>query len=439
MATLMLPNSRANRRLPKKALHALDAALNAKLISKEAIQTIVNLADPFPDGPVEPSGWPDVDANGTFPEVIDSIGNISAPVGTVNSWNFKVIIIPFVCYKNVHPATISAPLDVAVAPSPAGHRLGSYNLYMWKDSDPEPDITAAPNISWYEATSALDAQVRKCSQGVEIINTSAEISRGGMYYAARFPFTFYQTAPLTVTNAFNPPANRVHTPLAFAGWPTLDGIRNLRTRVENSAYHGFAFVNTPMNPMNDFVVSRLSRLLAYQGTKALLETNAGESTDFQWCGGAIYFTGLDPKATFTYKSRSYYEISPNETSTKQLQSIARHSVEYSPLALEIIGGVLSDLPAGFDYSMNPFGEWFDKVINLIGNVAPVIGSVLPIPGANLIGQGIGAVARGISSARLPAQPTPSRAVLAPVRRAPAVRPKRTGVAQRRQTARAKRA
>jgi len=61
-------------------------------------------------------------------------------------------------------------------------------------------------------------------------------------------------------------------------------------------------------------------------------------------------------------------------------------------AMAIVANVAKTLPVMVPVTMNGFGDWWKKIMNVIGWGARVAGSLIPVPGASIIGQGVGALA-----------------------------------------------
>lgn len=408
MALFAPTASRAVGRVPKSARKYFEDAESAKLLTAEAKQAILNLCCPFPDTPLEPASWPALNATGSLPDIITSSSAITAPDGTTSSWNFKILIIPYIGSnwvkagftdnKHIASTTVSAPSGI----------LDMYMLWKWKDGLPEPDpCSVLPDYVWSDFPEInRNMEQRVVANGVEVINTSPEISRGGMYYVSRFPMGKEHVSNFNATNTENFVPNQAIVSKLIVGVPnSVSDVMNLRSTVSGSAYNGAAFVNTPTVTANPLTVTQPTRLYwrnNYNGQTWLPNRPAPDAgvapdiLDSGWNAGSMYFVGLDPKATFTYKSRTYYEFAPGITDSKSYQSLARRGDPYSPLALEIIADIVTDMPAGFDYSENPLGEWFTKIMNKIARIAPIIGSKIGIPGGALIGHGVGALAGGIA-------------------------------------------
>jgi hypothetical protein len=75
---------------------------------------------------------------------------------------------------------------------------------------------------------------------------------------------------------------------------------------------------------------------------------------------------------------------PGLTETVQF---ATASSPYDPMALKIYTLVKNEMPCACKVTMNPLGEWFDSVMQVISDVAPAVGTALsPIfPPAGAIG------------------------------------------------------
>jgi hypothetical protein len=106
-------------------------------------------------------------------------------------------------------------------------------------------------------------------------------------------------------------------------------------------------------------------------------------------GGAI-FTGLSSTSTLTLTQNVFYETFPSTAETDILV-LATPSAQYDPIALEIFSHCLSSMPVGVPASDNAEGSWFDGLMSIIRDVAPI---AAPILSAFHPAFGIGAVAAG---------------------------------------------
>ena len=370
--------------MPKRLTNFLDRVEKAGLVDEAAVQTILNLADPFPDSALNASGWPMMAGQNTVPMALTDYLNISAPVGVTTTWNFKVAFIPTAGnynssqYNNWDRA--SGQVGTASATATI---LGQFNVWTWKAEDAEPDwlkvppnqiITLDPRSSW--------SLSRICAAGFELINTSTDLYRGGMYYGWRAPS---MTSDMNCSLVSNPTATTLSVYKLFSGVPaSLSAIINLNTTVVGSARDGIGVFSLPMEaenplipslPMNIFLVNDMNSAACVIRVPA----NAATTNFYPWMPCGAYVTGLAQQATFQLKSRVFYENVPDAASSTLLQAIARPSVPHSFLAQELMAKMLVHMPCGFDYKENPFGEWFAKVLDALSMAAPIVGQLFPHP------------------------------------------------------------
>lgn len=386
----------------RRGRRILDKLVAQKQASPEAVQAMLNLVDPFPDSALEAVGWPDSSGCPSVAFVDREEITVSAPSGTTTAWNFHVTFSPYI--------TDTAALGTLFTWGPTGTISGGgsiagkknvWNVYKWKDNDAIPNpLTVAPDVSSTVGSSIPAAcMARICATGVEAVNTSTPLYRGGYQYAYR---TKSRAKPATYTEGVAAGAatsNAFRLSTVYTAPPVSpDQIVNMANTFTGSAENGCVVINTPQSFSENEYEMYCPRydLMVGNSASPCMRINADGIASY-WNNAGIFVTGLAPQATFTLKFRTFMEASPLDV-VSVTAALSKPGVAHSPVVEEILAGILRDMPAGFDYRENPFGEWFMKILDTVANVAPVIGNVLsPVfPPAALIGNGVGALANGIS-------------------------------------------
>jgi len=111
------------------------------------------------------------------------------------------------------------------------------------------------------------------------------------------------------------------------------------------------------------------------------------------CVGSCY-SGLNPNTTMQVTTRYYFERHPT-IADPDLLTLSQPSAPYDPMILEMLSRVTRELPVGVMVKENPMGEWFNDVLEFVGEWGPKIGGALSnlgVPMSGLIGNGLGELA-----------------------------------------------
>lgn len=374
----------------------MERAEQSKLITPEALQAAVNMMNPFPDDTLTPASWPDSLSSPTLTNVARQTIALSAPAGTTSSWNFHAAFIPVT-------SAVTSSTDVTYNRADGTLSGGSVNVvalkmfcvWLWKDSDPVPNIqTTAPNYTW-EPTDVMPfgSITRLCAAGLEAINVSTELNRGGTAYAYRLPsnlsdVTYTPKSALLPVNGTlvrdtilqSPPAN-------------IEDFLNYGNTYMSDARCGVVCVATPEDHLNRFAPMVAARPILFnpRSEKVAFVAVPTSAPVFDWCTSGVWVTGLVPDAAFTLNLRAFFEYKPSIGDAFSM-SLAKPCTPYSALFDDLVAGTIRTMPAGFDYSENPFGEWMGKILTTIASAMPVISSFIPHPVASSI---VGALAPSV--------------------------------------------
>lgn len=394
LAETITSQSAGGRKVPRRLARFFEQAEAANLLTEDAVQAVLNLVDPFPDQATSAVGWPGMCAQHTVPSIITKYLPITAPIGTTTTWNYKVIFLPF---SNPFVSGSIQPFDRAtgklgtpVVKPPVTY--GQFNVWTWRAEDPEPDVIIdGPNYSAVIDPSSDWSLIRLTLAGFEAINTSSELYRGGMYYAFRVPLV--PDDHVVVYNGTDGQSTQgtIARLRMIAGIPDqLQDVINLNTTISSDARDGVGVFSLPMDPANPFTSTLPTSILLTQpldkgATLQARLPNVAVSSPYDWTICGAYVTGLAAQATFELKMRCGYEMRPGSDATNFMQAIARPAVPRSFIIEEMLYQMLNHMPAGFDYSENPLGEWIGKVLQGLGAFIPTAASFIPHPAAKAIG------------------------------------------------------
>lgn len=248
------------------------------------------------------------------------------------------------------------------------------------------------------------------SIGFEIWNTTPQLYKGGSLVRYRVP-TQGRLQPLVTSStgaSFDPRAPRD----MYYCYPMPPSTVALATQFPDSiitdASKGSYQMHTLQDAVSDFYMTGNDRVFYAPSAAPLLSSgNAWISGskqnitydydpplvrgDFDMCG--TYFHGLSFETTLKVRYRVILSLVPN-SSDANLVSLAKVSPDYNPRLDEMISQIQGEFPPGVDVSMNPKGEWFQKVLGFGKKVIP---KVIPIAADVASGNIVGAAEKSIQA------------------------------------------
>jgi len=366
-------------------------------VSSEALDAFVNLCNPFPDSPVVRRGWPDSKASPSVVLVDTYETTLSQPDGLPAgvTWDAHVNIAP-IGFESTGGGimnlevgggwTATGSCDAKSTLNIAKGQSGS--LPTWKDIQAEEyDVGSLAQGSSY----------RIVAQGLEIINITADLYKGGMAYGYRYstPKTPYSIVFLDA------PANLVSSGMTMGMPPdSIEDIVNYGNTYEGMAKDGVYVINAPDDFDNEPGNNIAGEVILCPTPGSLTSTGAirlrGTGKVLPWCHAGAFLVGLAQGSSFVIRLRTYIEIFPQPRDGNNLIRLTNPTVSKHDTMTELISEVLKTMPAGCAYIDNPLGEWFNRLMSSIETFAPMVGSALStiFPPAALIGQGLGVVAKG---------------------------------------------
>jgi len=258
---------------------------------------------------------------------------------------------------------------------------------------------------------------RLISTGCEVVNTTAELYKGGSVTVFRSPsiapacsvnITDVATLPCRSIGLL-PPSTQNEAALYpdSKTWGAEEGsyqVATLNTK-DNPYYTPVPGVAGMISPSSYTDLENATGWLGYfpfngDGDPVRGFTSSLASGLPYDCVGSVY-SGLNPNTTMQVTTRYYFERHPT-IADPDLLTLSQPSAPYDPLILEILSRVTRELPVGVMVKENPMGEWFNDVLEFVGEWGPKIGKALGnvgVPMASMIGGGLG----GLANSRLKAR------------------------------------
>lgn len=401
--------------------------------------------DPFHDFVVKVDGMPDEStANVVVQEITQSV-NISAPAGVTSNWDCHIFTLPEMtdpsCYLGALPPTYFEYVlnrgstgtvgynSAAVQPATGGYPWGLLN---WVTSDPGGPTTPVSGIPFTAHGGAnvmsfqpwMNGQKRLIALGFEVHDTTADLYKQGSVVVYRMPQTISPASylaqtdtiaiPVTGQNIIDnvyqsrlPPATQAEALLlpGSAQWESREGAYCVATmQPELNSITGyteggriFTRGDIALATGTDLVLSTPVRAL--NGSKPNMDFAVPcqlRPTPFHTSGA--YFSGLNVQSTLTLTVRLLFESAPTPEN-QQLVVLAHPSPDYDPVAIEVYKSASQQLLPGCKVSMNASGDFWDTILDIIADVAPVIGQVIPIPGGGALGQLTAKTAKTVQASR----------------------------------------
>jgi len=248
---------------------------------------------------------------------------------------------------------------------------------------------------------------RLLSTGLEVVNTTAMLYKGGSVTSYRSPSCQIQGLTLSVPEiqslvgqsvGLTPPANQQQAALYpnSKTWEAEKGVYLIATLQsnQNPLYCPLPGIGGIMTP------SSLGNLEDGDGWIGYFpKIQMGHSMPSAACStlpfdvsGSV-FGGLNNQTTLQITARYYIERHPT-IADPDILVLARTPAPYDPVVLELYSRVLNELPVAVPVGENPLGEWFNDILDGVAEWAPKIGTFLgnAVPGAALIGKVVGTAA-----------------------------------------------
>jgi len=434
-----LPNRRVERR------DTLDKMIASKTLSEAGANWVRKALDPYHDFQVRVDGLPDENVSRVVIQEVTLSANITAPTGIgASTWDCHIFTLPELqniwnqsqgsngCLNSyLKPGNLSTNNVAAFQPSlnSTGFNLGLCNIVSTLAGGPTSsngaNMATPSSITSLDFSAFFPGQKRLIALAFEVHDTTSTLHQQGAVTVYRMPQCIDDTQVLlqeTQTGVVNapiltkvsrlPPATISEAMLltGAAQWEAKEGAYCVavmdpqRNDLSGSMWAHRLFTRGDLganfeglNTGTQYATSS-NPTINQVGTTAIgyASTDMIKPTPFHSSGA--YFTGLDPAATLTLTCRAIFESAPTPENT-QLVVLAKPSPDYDPVAIDLYKAAAARLPVGVPVSQNASGDFWDGVLGVISDVAPLVGGLLPIPGAGMIGSLAGGAAKAMKASR----------------------------------------
>lgn len=418
-------NATPTKALIRKGKRTLQQAFDSGKLSEEDLAYIKCATDPYHDHTIRGcTGIPDDYVGKSITEVFTLTQDISTPYAAGSgNWGCRIYNNPLLGYGQVVKSimlgnTFNQEVPAGVAPYNYAS-LSTLNVDYVSGSGNFQDY---PTNSDFEglAQDALNGEIKVIGLGIEVINTTAELNKQGMFTAARIP----QTGSNTVISGKVYGNGGGGTAGSFASMDLIPVCSMPTTLRELTTYPNYtqweakegAYAVIKQYDVDSFSPSGFKGVLRYidytaNGTASGAQWQATNcnTSKVVWGTAAgtgmpvasyiqnegfinapmdsvcMMFTGLSEATTLTLRCKIFVERRVNSSIVNlvSLVPLAKESPPFNPIALELVSQIWSNLPVAVMFKENPAGEWWDKVMGAIGEYGPSLLGMIPHPAAQV--------------------------------------------------------
>lgn len=433
--------------MSRKQAQLLDQLVGSKALSPSGRSFLIAALDPFHDEEIRIDGFPDITSSRSVVQCLQYVKTITKPTGLpAGDWDCHMFNVP-VSYNDGLPGGLLQPQVL----------VKSAGIYGVPGNAPEittgfAAVATASGGTWTDPASVLvsqdlsmprtysDGRHRLFGFGYEVVNTTAELYKQGSVTTYKRPgknvpicafecisgaSTLPQTNSRSKLYAFG--STGVSTAAQAAAYP------NSRTWAAKEGAYVIATLNDVDCPVTEALPAGVHLAVENKyvnnsdNTPGMfgygnLPTDETNMCAYPFDISGCVFAGLSESTSLTVTVRYLVERFP-ENSNPDLVVIARPSPSYDPLALELYARCLESLPTAVMVRDNPLGEWFSKILQTVGKVAPIVGSFIPGLGP-VIGNAVGTVATAVGDhlAKAKGNPQPPQSAVVPAAQAAALPP-----------------
>lgn len=389
----------------------LEKLVSNGTLSPSGRDFVLACVDPMHDTRLEHlEGWPDLETSNSVVRKLQQTVTLKypGPVEDGTSWTAHVVSMPLLNLRETSHFTCSGNYCQWDATQVI---FGGVMVWFTQAGEPVNYATSPVIARVAIDPEYLQGAVRLVGQGIEVVNTTADLYKQGSCIVYRNnqahhqESVYYQKFDNGVDDPYAVPfsgAPVAPQPLSEAEAMLIPGSR--QWRAADGCYLVTAFVgqdNPPLQPaptqpifLQTPPVIQLSNdpenWISWEGflPKYVNVINTDQAMpvfDFNYIApihqaGAI-FSGLSPQTTLTLTVNNYLESFPGPRQ-KDILVLATPSAEYDPMALEIISHAMRTLPVGVIAADNSFGEWFADVVSTVSKWAtPTLRMIHPVAGA----------------------------------------------------------
>ena len=398
----------------------LERLLRQGDIAPHEVAYIAAATDPYHDTALsELLGAPDLYTGKSVVETIPVSITASSPYGPgTGSYNIRVVTNPIMGSQQcVRANRFDSQVQLQTA-SPG-------NIVTVSSLDVDFFLGATGNFSDYPVNplhgtlppDVLDGSVKVLGCGLEIVDTTPELYKGGITYAARTPQLLIQqgdtttlldpaatvTANVTCNGLLAAPTtvSELMTYPNATKWEAKFGLYSVIEQYDVAAstsvggQHLLRYTSQLPNDNGDASGALYGYPVDAPNCTILTPARTGFSVDRYAAVDSVHIApsdsvvvmmmGLNENATFNIRLKYFIErrVNSSITSLLPLVPFARESPSFNPKVLELVSRIWHDLPVAVKYGENPAGEFWDRILSAIGALAPVVG-LIPHPAAKAI-------------------------------------------------------
>lgn len=338
--------------------------------------------DPFPDNVVECVGYPDTVKT---PSVIQPWKQkivVSAPAGVSGNWDCNIF----------HPGILNEQFYYQPTFTDA-YAIQAYNSQTQYGSGPIEVRAAAAGQNLTQATSVqhiaplpdLTAPIRLTAIGFEVINDTAPLNKQGSVVYWKQPAVvqgdstamYFTTGGYTVKPTAIPYVGINDAPNTVSGALVMAG------SLERAAAEGAYCVpqlNDPINPPKGGNATKAALVFPFEGGPNLYSTLVQPGTATQVVATdtvlsgfdqvGAYFTGLSPTTELSVILHYVTERFPTRATSMDLVTVAKSSMPYDPIAIEMYTRIASEMPPGTEQKNNSLGAWISAAAEIGKTLIP---------------------------------------------------------------------
>jgi hypothetical protein len=411
----------------------LDREVKAGVITNSGANFLRKALDPMHDFRVRLDGIPDTQTSDTIIQEIPLTFSFTAPTGVTGPWDLHIFTLPELWdifaaqttgVRRTNLIVGAGTYQTSTAPASQPFDFGLVTAVGVAAGSPTcPNgVTMGTNYytSPFNLSPYLYGQKRPVFVGVEAHDDTAELNRQGSVVVYRMPQTNQIAgivlnnptivSPLTAVISRAPPATVSEARLMTdsAEWSARDGAYVVATIDQD---HNPITGGTPCtrlftrgdlqggtaNPLTNWAFGTIPETITVNTAPALSASLCETFKPVPINTSGMYFSGLNPLSVITCTIRVGYESAPTFENS-QLVVQAEPSPDYDPKSLEQYKAAATKMPPGVPSSMNASGQFWDGVLDIIEEAAPLVGSF--VPGGNIASS---LIAKGIKGIR--SQPT----------------------------------
>lgn len=391
----------------RKAKAVLARLIQGKQLTPEGLNWLAKSLDMFHDTPLTASGLPDGQNTRTTVQEIRKQIQVSKPTThtALNTWECRIDITPLIqSYSSAGNWYLTPGSIVNGGSAPTG-LLGTVRFYGGVsvnscDSGVNMFSVAGATSSDGLMLPATDDPRRVIGISFEVLNTTPQLYAGGAVTVFRNPTSvsksnawytgvgvLQQNAHIAsgLTTSYDVLTNNPDT----LTWEAMKGcyVTGTLPNVEDTEFTQFTPAGIMLSPWTANIAGTQVLWWGQAGNPPQLQDFRLQNINF----GGAWFTGLHENSTLTITAKYLVEdlVPVSDTNFP----FSRPAPMRDDVALEIYSRALAEMPAGCTQGENPLGEWFNTVMDAIGDWAPKIGSLLPGFGG-IAGNAVSTLAKG---------------------------------------------